>query len=192
MSEMLEQNTNSEEELLNELLGERTEGSSSHSFFDTEEELEQFKRQMPSSMINLWANNDKIIHIVCPPGLSTEVKALFDSLSLPEGANQQLGQLLEQLKSIIQYSEDPGESRFSIVTLKQSISMQEVMSIYQWSYDPKINIHENISSSGLIIQPTMDELRMLYLMNLLLDIREKNSTRVVPATMLPSAIRRAK
>ena len=179
-----------------DLLGELLDDTPAADFplvtlFNNEEEFEQFKQQLPMQIMQLWANNDKIIHIVTPVGAGDAVKNLINTLQVFEPGTQ-LEQVFEQLKSIIQYSEDAEESKLRLITLKQHINIQEVLSIYQWVYNPKVNIHEEIAKSKLVIQPTMEELRILYLIDVLLTIRENNSTKVVPASMLPPAIRRGK
>lgn len=158
------------------------------SLFESQDEALQFFQQLPTHILNLWANNDKVIHIITPPGASAAVKAVVDRATL-QNLQTELAQVYSVLKEMIQYSEHPEEKSVRIITLKQAINAQEIMSVHSWSNDPKIELYEALRKRNLVIQPTMEELRILALVDTLLEIRENSTRVVVPNGRLPNIVR---
>lgn len=195
MSEEVQKRTEEEEDiLLNELLRdapkEQEKGSDFDlaSLFENEEEATEFFLQLPTHLLNLWANNDRVIHIIAPSEEAcSAVKSLLDNASIP-GMQPELAQIYTTLKDSIQYSANPTERGIRLITLKTAINVQEVISAHSWANDPKVNIYEALRNRNFVIQPTMQELRMLLLIDTLLEIRE-NSSRIVVPGRVPSMVR---
>ena len=162
------------------------------SLFTNQEEALQFFNQLPMHIMNLWANNDKVIHIITPIGASKAVKTVVDTSNVP-GLPNDLIQVYEALRETIQYSEHPEEKNIRVITLKQAINSQELLSVHSWANDNQIEIYDALKKRNLLVQPTMEELRILLLIDTLLEIREAASSRVIlpgmPSGRLPSKVR---
>jgi hypothetical protein len=171
--------------LLDELLENSTETSDDSmklliDLFNSKEDADQFIAELPTHVLNLWANNNRIIHIITPPGVTPAIKSIFNTADMP-GVQGELEKVYISLKDSIQYSEDEEVKEVKIITLKQAIAGQELISVHGWVNDPTINLYEALRKANLTVQPTMEELRLLALVNTLLDIREsQNSKLVIP------------
>lgn len=162
--------------------------------FPNREEADNFFSQFPMAIMNYWANNDKIIHIVTPVGFSEKVKSLILNTKI-EGVPELLQNTFDQLKSIIQFAEVPDEQYIRVITLKQAINAQELMSAYQWSNSVGFNrgtdLYDELNKRGLVIQPTMEELRILSLIDLLLDVRTNAASKIInpSGSRIPAILR---
>lgn len=176
--------------LLDDLLSDEPQSVVSLSnIFESEEQSNEFFSQLPMHIMQLWANNDKVIHIISPTGTSEAIKSVLDNATL-QGVAPELMQVFLTLKEQIKYSENPEETQIRVITLKQAINAHELMAVHMWAGDPSINLYSALDKRKLTVQPTMEELRMLLLVNTLLDIREANSAgKVVSASRIPSIVR---
>jgi hypothetical protein len=194
--EELDRTEEEEDNLLNELL-EDAEVEAPQlvgefdltSLFSSHDEALQFFQQLPMHILNLWANNDKVIHIISPEGSSASVRSVVENSNIP-GLQAELVEVYEKLKSSIQYTEHPEEKGIRVITLKQAINTQELLSVHYWANDPKVELYDVLRKRNLLVQPTMEELRMLVLFDTLLEIREAASNRIlVPGGRLPNMVR---
>ena len=156
---------NRDETLLDELLADDIDNEATDitKLFENEDEKNKFLEQFPSYLIGLWAQNDKIIHIVTPTGMSNAVKENINKIAVP--LQQELQPVYEQLRDAIQYNEMAEETGIRIITLRQIISVTEIFTIHSWAGDPQIELYEALNKRNLTIQPTMEELRLLLLIS---------------------------
>lgn len=185
---MLENTENRDETLLDELLKDDIENETEDigKLFDNEDEKNKFLEQFPSYLIGLWAQNDKIIHIVTPTGVSEAMKTAINNINVP--LQKELQPVYEQLRDAIQYNEMAEETGIRIITLKQIINITEVFTAHSWASDPQVDLYEVLNKRNLTIQPTMEELRLLLLIDTLLEIRENQQNKVVAVTGMPQRL----
>ena len=94
--------------------------------------------------------------------------------------------IFAQLKDSIQYTEAEGETGIRLITLKQAINSREIISLHEWAHSVKL--YDQIRARNLVIQPTMEELRMLALLDILLESKN-DSKKIVAASRIPASIR---
>lgn len=148
-----------------------------------QEECDRFFGELAINVVNLWGENDKIIHIVCKPGSSYHVKKAFNEADLSRLTPDFQGYYKELIKEI-EWSEQPGVETIQIITIKQAIRSQEVIAAHTWVSDPSMGYYDVLRQKGLLIQPSMAELRMLVLLDALLDARERKP-KILAGTAMP-------
>jgi len=192
LSEVEERTEEVEDSLLNDLLGDVEEspaagnpGFDVTSLFNNEEEAKEFFTRLPMHILNVWANNDKVLHIVCPAGTAGVIKSMVDTSEIP-GLEPDFVPIFAQLKDSIQYTEAEGETGIRLITLKQAINSREIISLHEWAHSVKL--YDQIRARNLVIQPTMEELRMLALLDILLESKN-DSKKIVAASRIPASIR---
>lgn len=161
--------------------------------FDNEEQENDFFSRLPKTILDLWANNDRLVHFVVPVGAANTLKKRVDELTVPD-MNSDLERILDDLRRTIQYSESEEENCFRVITLKQLVNLKEVLSAHSWASNPDVQLYDKLSSSGLVVQPTMEELRILLLIDTLLSIRipqimNEQNNKIVTTSRMPPSLR---
>jgi len=149
--------------------------------FKDAEEMEDAMRNISIQVINAWGANDRLIRIECPIGVGDLIRY---KLSKAEMGNLQ--PIYNDLKKDIRFQEyDPdvtgGTRTIRMFTFKQDMMVNEIISMYGWANDPKVNLYGKLKEAGYDIRPSMEELRLMYLINIVLDMREKGQTIVTPS-----------
>lgn len=158
--------------------------------FDSPEKAQEFPQQAVQLIVNAWAINDRIVQITTKPGYAEDVKRVIKEAKL-DHLVAPLNDIASQLIDIIVFLEKEEEPSISITSLKQQLELQEILSMQNYANSPENKMYETIRNDfGLMIQPTDSEIRLMLLMDVLLDMREKrNKNKIVTATNLPPVSR---
>ena len=156
--------------------------------FENEEEMENFFVTLPVKVVGAWAENDYLLQIVCPPGYKDAIKERIESED-PKQILQddRLVKVFQNIMKNVTYVETGNASGIILNTLRQGIAVDEVLSAHSWANTHDVQLYEFLKRRNLRIHPTMEELRILALLDMLLDIREmRDAAKVLPASRIPN------
>lgn len=156
--------------------------------FASPEEKLNWTHNFIQAVLAAWSNNDRVIQVFVKSGYAALLKEFVASEEVASIAGQ-LSQIYQKLVEGIEFTDEGESTEIKMRTLKQHLSVEEIIAVQTWANNPRIKLHETLAQARLIIQPTTEELRLLALLDTLLDIREKNQSNLVVPGRLPTGIR---
>jgi len=170
------------QELLDDLLKESPPVNLADLLGD-EEKVQQTLHELARVIISTYLESDQVTTVRVAPGYGEALKTAMTSAEVIQRLGE-VSQIYLQLVERIQVVEVDGEQRVSVETLRERLLPAEVATVQRWAAEN--DLAKEFEKRGAIFLPTTAELRLLFLMDILLEMR---SPRVQTVSRLPLAVR---